>query len=265
MAFEKTPVHSGHRSRMRNRFFDTGLDGFQPHEVLEMLLFCAIPKRDVNPLAHALLDEFGTIDSILSAPRNRLEKVAGVGAQTSEFLAALDMVCASYRESCFLEPQSLKHISQALKFIPEPARCSLKRNLTILFTDQLGRPVSLCPFPGRPNEAPTIRAVLSKSLALHSHSVIIFYTGFRTAHPLSKPELDTFHPLVAALAEIDSFTIDFILLSKDHLLSLRRENLLTGQPTELQNYIPNWQHWLGPIAETQSDNRWYPISLLEPQ
>ena len=50
--------HAGHRRRMRARFFAAGLNGFQPHEALELILYCAVPKRDVNPLAHALLDEF---------------------------------------------------------------------------------------------------------------------------------------------------------------------------------------------------------------
>lgn len=265
MASEKAPIHSGHRARMRNRFFNTGLDGFQPHEILEMLLFCPIPKRDVNPLAHALLDEFGSIDSVLSAPADRLESVDGIGAQTGEFFAALNDVCSRYTESCFLPPQSIQNLAQALRFISPEARRSLKRSITILFTDRFGRPIALCPFPGRLNDPALIRAVIAKTLTLHSHSAIIFCTGFRPAHPLTKSELDSFQPLVSTLAMIDAFTIDFILLSGDHLLSLRRENLLSGQPTDLQSYITSWPRWLGPLASAQSDNRWYPVSLIAPE
>ena len=54
-------LHEGHRARLRARFEETGLAGFQPHEILEMLLFYAIPRRDTNELAHRLMDTFGSL------------------------------------------------------------------------------------------------------------------------------------------------------------------------------------------------------------
>ena len=54
-------VHAGHRARMRERFMKEGLSGFSEHEVLELLLMFAIPQRDVNPLAHRLIDRFGSL------------------------------------------------------------------------------------------------------------------------------------------------------------------------------------------------------------
>lgn len=53
--------HAKHRERMRTRFLEHGLDNFADHEVLELLLFYAVPRGDVNPLAHRLLDEFGSL------------------------------------------------------------------------------------------------------------------------------------------------------------------------------------------------------------
>lgn len=58
-------VHDGHRARMKARFVRSGLDNFDDHSVLELLLFYAVPRRDVNELAHALLDHFGTLDASL--------------------------------------------------------------------------------------------------------------------------------------------------------------------------------------------------------
>ena len=59
--------HAGHRQRMRERFRQQGLQGFAPHEVLELILFYAIPQRNVNPLAHRLLDQFGSLHAVLDA------------------------------------------------------------------------------------------------------------------------------------------------------------------------------------------------------
>ena len=79
--------HAGHRSRMRRRFAQNGLDGFEQHEVLELLLFYAIPQKNVNPLAHRLIDHFGTLKRVLDANVEELCKVDGMGPYASAFLS----------------------------------------------------------------------------------------------------------------------------------------------------------------------------------
>lgn len=79
--------HAGHRQRMRERFLAGGLEGFADHEVLELMLFYAIPQRNVNPLAHRLLDRFGTLHAVLEAPVEELMKVEGVGQYAALLLS----------------------------------------------------------------------------------------------------------------------------------------------------------------------------------
>ena len=79
--------HAGHRQRMRERFLTGGLEGFADHEVLELMLFYAIPQRNVNPLAHRLLDRFGTLHAVLEAPVEELMKVEGVGQYAALLLS----------------------------------------------------------------------------------------------------------------------------------------------------------------------------------
>ena len=71
-------VHDGHRARMKARFVRNGLDNFDDHSVLELLLFYAVPRRDVNELAHALLDHFGTLDAVFEASYEDMMRVPGV-------------------------------------------------------------------------------------------------------------------------------------------------------------------------------------------
>ena len=56
-------VHDGHREKMRTRFLAGGLEGFAPHEALELLLYYAVPRRDTNPIAHALMDRYGSLSA----------------------------------------------------------------------------------------------------------------------------------------------------------------------------------------------------------
>ena len=90
-------VHDFHRERMRRRFRENGLTGFADHEVLELLLYYAIPRRDTNPIAHALLDRFGGLSGVFSAPAELLEQVDGVGENTAAFLRLIPLASARAR------------------------------------------------------------------------------------------------------------------------------------------------------------------------
>lgn len=82
-------IHNDHRQRVRARYEEYGLDSFWEHEVLEMLLFYTIARKDTNPVAHRLIDRFGSLDGVLSAPVSELEKVEGVGHTTAVYLKTL--------------------------------------------------------------------------------------------------------------------------------------------------------------------------------
>jgi DNA repair protein RadC len=60
-------MHKDHRSRVKNRFLAEGLDHFEPHNILELLLFYAIPQKDTNELAHTLINRFGSLEKVFDA------------------------------------------------------------------------------------------------------------------------------------------------------------------------------------------------------
>lgn len=89
-------VHDGHRQRLLRRFIDEGLDGFEPHNKLELLLFYAIPRRDTNEIAHRLLDTFGSFSAVLDAPLEELEKIQGIGTSAAAYLKLLGQTAQAY-------------------------------------------------------------------------------------------------------------------------------------------------------------------------
>ncbi|MEG2176628.1 MAG: hypothetical protein RRY97_07105, partial [Oscillibacter sp.] len=80
-------MHDGHREKMRLRFQNTGLSGFADHEALELLLYYAIPRQDTNPIAHRLMERYGSLSAVLSAPMEDLQKVEGIGERGAILLS----------------------------------------------------------------------------------------------------------------------------------------------------------------------------------
>lgn len=85
-------IHDGHRSRKKEQYLRMGLDSFADHEALELLLFYAIPRRDTNPIAHALLNKFGSLDGVLNAGVEELQQVEGVGESAALLLTLLPSI-----------------------------------------------------------------------------------------------------------------------------------------------------------------------------
>jgi DNA repair protein RadC len=79
MTGDDLPHYHGHRDRLRARFAETGGDALPDYELLELVLFRSIPRRDVKPIAKELLRRFGTFAEVLAAPPSRLVEVEGIG------------------------------------------------------------------------------------------------------------------------------------------------------------------------------------------
>ena len=89
-------VHDGHRDRLRQRFLTHGMDSLEEHEVLELLLFFCISRKDTNELAHLLLQRFGTLDAVMDASLSELTSIKGVGAHTAHLILLCKPLCRRY-------------------------------------------------------------------------------------------------------------------------------------------------------------------------
>lgn len=88
--------HDGHRDRLRRRFLEFGADSLHEHELLELVLFYGIPRKNTNEIAHSLISAFGDINGILSASSEELKKIDGIGESAASFLKFLGDVCREY-------------------------------------------------------------------------------------------------------------------------------------------------------------------------
>lgn len=72
-------LHDGHRQRSKRRYLALGAEGMEDHQLLELLLFYAIPRQDTNETAHRLIQRFGSLQGVLHAAPEELTSVEGVG------------------------------------------------------------------------------------------------------------------------------------------------------------------------------------------
>lgn len=93
---QKKNIHSGHRSRMKETFLKSGISSFSEIEKLEFLLFFALPQKDVNPISHALLDEFGSFEHVLAAPIGSLQKIDGIGEHAAMLIKTVYELLEGY-------------------------------------------------------------------------------------------------------------------------------------------------------------------------
>ena len=85
-------VHNGHRERLKNRFIEHGLVNFNELNALELLLFYAIPRKDTNELAHALLDRFETLSGVFEASFQELTEVPGIGENAATLILLIPQI-----------------------------------------------------------------------------------------------------------------------------------------------------------------------------
>ena len=117
---KKENVHKNHRSRVRQKFVENGIESFQPHQVLELLLFYAYSQRDTNVIAHNLIHEFDSISGVFDAKVEDLCKIKGIGERSALLIKLMPQLFRKY------EIDKLKEKDDALNSAELVARYASK-------------------------------------------------------------------------------------------------------------------------------------------
>lgn len=110
-------MHEGHRQRLKQRFLEEGLTSFQDHEVLELLLFYAIPQGDTNPIAHRLLEKFSSISGVFGASVEELCTVKGIKEHSAVFLKAIPAFSQFYASLQVREKKTIANSFDAGQYV----------------------------------------------------------------------------------------------------------------------------------------------------
>ena len=110
-------MHDGHRDRMWERYFQEGLDNFSDVQVLEMLLFFSLARGDTNPLAHRLLEHFGSLAQVMEAPVEELQKIEGIGPKSANLIHFTTSLGRYYMVNRAMQGKILSSIDKCGEFL----------------------------------------------------------------------------------------------------------------------------------------------------
>jgi len=227
LPFPSTGPH-GHRGRLRDKLLDRGPEALADYEMLEMLLFFAMPKGDTKPLAKALINRFGSFAAVLSAPQQELVETRGLGPHS---VAALKLVQASalrLAKAEVMERPVLNNWDRLMEYLNAVLAREKIEQFRILFLDTRNRLIAdEAQARGTVNHTPVYpREVVKRALELHATALILVHN-----HPSGDPTPS--RDDIAMTAEIKQATAVLNVVLHDHLiigngryLSFRREGLL---------------------------------------
>ena len=103
MAKEKVGLHDGHRQRLKNKFLENGFQGFEPHNILELLLFYSIPRKDTNEIAHKLINHFGSLKDVFDASFDELIQIDGIKESSATLIKMVPQIASRYASDSLRE------------------------------------------------------------------------------------------------------------------------------------------------------------------
>ena len=215
-------IHSGHRQRLKDRFLQEGLDGFNELNALELLLFYCIPQKDTNPLAHRLLDRFGSFHGVLDASPQELEQVEGVGANVSTFLSLIPQVDRYYYTSRTKQSACLATNAQCANYMVPKFRNRDNEMVYILCLDAKNK-VLCCKQlgEGRVNSAGVpIRRIVDVAMKHNATSVYLAHNHPGGVLRPSVDDIETTKRVAYALSGVDIILGDHFIVVDDEYLSM---------------------------------------------
>lgn len=233
---DKNP-HIGHRKRLRNLFNQTDATTLPEHQILELMLSFVLPQKDVNPLAHQLLNEFGCLTNVLEASPTNLMKVKGIGEVVASFLSFCSKLPEIYKNSKANYKCRLQTPNEIISFLKQSVDFTSVEKFYFIC---LGTKGDVLCFKNMGAGSITQlyvnnRELIQQILKYPTHTVVLCHT-----HPNGKPvPSQEDRAFTMSLCELlDSLSIrlcDHVILSPDGYFSFF-ENKLLGSPLKTDNF-----------------------------
>ena len=215
-------LHDGHRDRLRKRYMAEGLDHFTEVQVLELMLFYCIPRKDTNEWAHRLLERFGSLSQVLDTRQEDLMQVEGIGENAALFLSLFPSVARYYDTNQASRVTVLKDVDECGKYLLGYFKNRINETVFLLCLDAK-RKVLCCQMVGEGsvNSAGVpIRRVVEMALAANATTVVLAHNHPSGLALPSREDVMTTRRLAAALDGVDVILADHLVIADGDYVSM---------------------------------------------
>ena len=214
--------HKGHRERLKLRFLESGLDSFTDVQALELLLFYAIPQKDTNPIAHALLERFGSLSQVLDAPVEELKKVPGISDHAATLLRLATELARFYQVDTARRTEVLTSLDACGAYLVPRFFGRKVETALLLCLDAKCRVVFCGEIRGGSLDAASmsVRKGVEAALSANATTVVLAHNHPSGVALPSADDVQTTRRIAAALSAVEVQLIDHIVVAEGDFISM---------------------------------------------
>lgn len=222
------PHFLGHRDRLRKRFRDGGADALPDYELLELILFRALPRRDTKPLAKALIAKFGSFAETITASRERLMEVEGIGESVITELALIRAAAVRLVRGEVMERPMLGSWTAVLDYCRGAMAFEANEQFRILFLDKRNQVIAdEVQQEGTVDHTPVyVREILKRALELSATAIILVHNHPSGDPTPSRADIEMTKQIIFAARNLGVTVHDHIIIGKQGHASFRGLGLI---------------------------------------
>ena len=210
-------VNDGHRQRLRERMQKEGLDGFQDHEILELLLFQSVPRKDTNKLAHTLIARFGSLYNVLNSSPEQLMLVSGVSIVTACNLSMLKEVWRRYKRE-ENEKLDLSDVKDIVKYARIMITESYTERVVVVYVDRGTKFLYSDEFVSTTDDHSVqvdLKKVVASAVRLKASGIILFHCHVQGNCEPSEDDIDFTERLLYALSGLEIVLLEHVIFNAE--------------------------------------------------
>lgn len=220
--------NTGHRQRLRDRFNKVGIDGLCTHEVLELLLFYIMPRRDVKPLAKSMLKEFGSLANLFESKADAIVTRTGVTENTATFLSFISQLTRRYQLDKYADRIKLKDLKVVTEYAKALCSDLHYEHFFVMFLDNSDNLLAVDRIAegGLTGVNPYMRNIMDRAIVYKCAKVVLVHN-----HPSAKPkpsqaDVDTTQEIMRLLGGLDVEVVDHIIVVGKDTFSFEKAGIL---------------------------------------
>ena len=220
--------YHGHRERLRTRFRDHGDTALADYEILELLLFRLIPRRDTKPIAKALLDRFGTLAGVFGAEAARLTEVKGVGEAVATDIKLIAATAHRMLKSELKGKKVLASWSSVVEYCHAAMAYETREQFRILFLDKRNALIAdEVQQKGTVDHTPVYpREVVKRALDLSATAIILVHNHPSGDPTPSRADIEMTKTIIETAKPLGITVHDHIIIGKEGHVSLKGLRLI---------------------------------------